>query len=93
VERSCGLTNRNRIRGCCGRTSELPITKSITIKGHCSRFGGRAAKAVELTPGGLCCCLEIGAERVVRLTERSAEVSRGHTRRDIPAEGPNGWKW
>jgi len=83
VERSCGLTNRNRIRGCCGRTSGLPITKSITIKGHCSKSGRRAAKAVELTPGDLCCCFAIGAERVVRLAERSAEVSRGRIRRDV----------
>jgi hypothetical protein len=83
VERSCGLTNRNQIRGCYGRTSGLPTTKSITIKGHGSISGERAAKAVELTPGGLCCCLELGAERVVRLAERSAEVSRGHIRRDL----------
>lgn len=53
MERSCGLTNRNRIKGCCGRTSGLPTTKSITIKGHRSKSGGRAIKAVELTPGGL----------------------------------------
>jgi hypothetical protein len=33
VERSCGLTNRNRIRGCHDRTSGLPTTKSIAIKG------------------------------------------------------------
>src|SRR5215471_12226265 len=77
VGRSCGLTNRDRIRGCCGRTSGLPITKSITIKDHCSISGRRAAKAVELTPGDLCCCPEIGAERAVRLAEPSTEVSRG----------------
>jgi hypothetical protein len=83
VERSCGLTNRNRIRGCYGRTSRLPTTKSITIKGHCSTSGKRAAKAVELTPGDLRCGLEIRAERVVRLAERSAAVSRGHIKRDF----------
>jgi hypothetical protein len=83
VERSCSLTNRNRIRGCYGRTSERPTTKSITIKGHGSISGRRAAKAVELTPGDLRCCLALGAERVVRLAERSAEVSRGHIRRDL----------
>jgi hypothetical protein len=83
VEQSCGLTNRNRIRGCFSWTSGLPTTKSITIKGYCSISGRRAAKAVELTPGDLCCCLGIGAERVVRLAERSAEVSRGHNRRDF----------
>jgi hypothetical protein len=83
VERSCGLTNRNRIRGCHGRTSGLPTTKSITIKDHGGISGRRAAKAVELTPGDLRCRLEIGAERVVRPAERSAEVSRGHNRREF----------
>src|SRR5580658_4747827 len=77
VKRSCGLTNRNRIRGCHDRTSGLPTTKSIAIKGHGGISGGRVAKAVELTPGDLRCCLELGAERVARLVERSVEVSRG----------------
>jgi hypothetical protein len=90
VELSCGLTNRNRIRGCCGRTSGLTTTKSITIKGRSGISGRRMAKAVELTPGDLRCCLAIGAERPVRLAERSAEVSRGHNRRHFSAEGPNG---
>ena len=49
MERSCGLTNRNRIRGCHGRTSGLPTTKSIAIKGHGGISGRRAAKAVEPT--------------------------------------------
>jgi hypothetical protein len=31
-----------------GRTSELLIAKSTTIKGRGGRFGGRAAKAVDL---------------------------------------------
>jgi hypothetical protein len=92
VERSCGLTNSNRIRGSYDRTSGLPTTKSITIKGHGGISDERAAKAVELTPGGLRCRLEIGAERVARLAELSAEVSRGLNRRDYSAEGPNGWK-
>jgi hypothetical protein len=34
VERSCGLTNRNRIRGCHGRTSGLPITKFSVLNFH-----------------------------------------------------------
>jgi hypothetical protein len=45
--------DKNRIRGIHGRTSEQPITKSISIKGHGCRFGGCAVKAVGLTPGGL----------------------------------------
>ena len=32
MERSCGLTNRNRIRGCHDRTSGLPTTKSIASR-------------------------------------------------------------
>jgi hypothetical protein len=52
VERSCGLTNRNR-KEAHDRTSGLPTTKSITIKGHGGISGGRAAKAVELTPRDL----------------------------------------
>jgi hypothetical protein len=46
VERNCGVTNRNRIRGYHGQTSGLPTTKSITIKGHCRTSGGRAAKVL-----------------------------------------------
>ena len=82
MERSCGLTNSNRIRGCHDRTSGLPTTKSIAIKGHNGISGGRAAKAVELTPGDLRGCLANGAERAARLVDRHAEVSSGHNRRD-----------
>ena len=78
----CGLTNRNRIRGCHNWTSGLPTTKSIAIKGHNGISGGRAAKAVELTPGDLRGCLANGAERAARLVDRHAEVSSGHNRRD-----------
>ena len=60
------------------------IAKSITIKGHGGISGGRAAKAVELTPGDLRGCLANGAERAARLVERRAEVSSGHNRRDRP---------
>ena len=45
--------NKNRMRGCSGRTSRLETTKSISIKGHGSKFGGCAMKAVSLTSGGL----------------------------------------
>ena len=76
MERSCGLTNRNRIRGCCGRTSGLPTTKSITIKGHGGISGRRAVKAVELTPGDCgAAALEIGAEagRKARRAQRRSQ--------------------
>ena len=83
MERSCGLTNRNR-KEAHDRTSGLPTTKSITIKGHGGISGGRAAKAVELTPGDLRGCLANGAERAARLVDRRAEVSSGYSRRDHP---------
>jgi hypothetical protein len=53
VEQSRGLTNRNRIRGIPGRTSGRLIAKSTSIKGQGCRSGRRAAKAIELTWGGL----------------------------------------
>jgi hypothetical protein len=53
VEQSRDSTDRNRIRGSYGRTSEHKVTKSISVKGHGCKFGGCAVKAVELTPGGL----------------------------------------
>jgi Reverse transcriptase (RNA-dependent DNA polymerase) len=89
VERSCGLTNRNRIRGCYDRTSGLPTAKSITIKGHGGISGGRAAKAVELTPGGLRCCLEIGAERLARriADKRLLKLIRGFLRAGVMENG------
>src|SRR6202162_1331302 len=37
------------------RTSGLLTAKSVSIKGAKRRSGGRAWKAVELTPGGLSC--------------------------------------
>jgi hypothetical protein len=53
AEQSRDLTNRNRIRGILGRTSGPHIAKSTSIKGHGCRSGGAAAKAIELTWGGL----------------------------------------
>lgn len=53
VERSCDLTNRNRIQGVCSRTSKPMIAKSKVIKDCMRRSGKDAAKAVELTPGDL----------------------------------------
>ena len=53
MERSRDLTNRNRIRGVPGRTSEQRIAKSTSIKDQGCRSGRGAGKAIELTQGGL----------------------------------------
>jgi hypothetical protein len=53
VEQDRDLANRNRIRGNSGRTSGRLVAKSISIKGQGCRSGRDAAKAIELTPGGL----------------------------------------
>ena len=69
------------------------IAKSRAIKDRGGKSGGRAAKAVGLTSGGLRLCPGFETEVVARRPDRSAEVSRGHSRRSDLAEGPNGWKW
>ena len=53
VEQNRDLTNRNRIGGRLGRTSEQLVAKSISIKGQVCRSGRCAGKATELTWGGL----------------------------------------
>jgi hypothetical protein len=53
------------------------IAKSISIKGAGRKSGGCALKAVELTSGGLSRVSE-ETEGVERLSDRVAEVSRGH---------------
>ena len=69
VEQSRDLTDRNRIRGILGRTSGQRIAKSSSIKGQGCRSGGGAAKAIELTWGGLRHCsvvpvlLELGKSK------------------------------
>ena len=55
MEQNRDLTNRNRIRGILGRTSLPLLAKSRSIKGQGCRSGGDAAKAIELTWGGLHC--------------------------------------
>src|SRR5215831_1034962 len=85
--------DKNLIGGLPDRTSEQVIAKSTVIKGRGGKSGGRTAKAVGLTSGDLPCCLGNETEVVVRRSDRSAEVSRGHSRWSNPAEGPNGWKW
>ena len=58
--------------------------KSESIKSTERRFGGSARKAVELTSGDLRCCPGIGTGVVGRQPDRSAEVSRGRSRRGNP---------
>ena len=53
MEQTRDPMDKNRIGGCAGRTSGRMTAKSTAIKGLCSRFGGCAGKAVELTSGGL----------------------------------------
>ena len=45
--------DKNRIRGLPGRTSGPMTAKSTVIKDRGGKSGGRAAKAVGLTSGGL----------------------------------------
>ena len=54
MEQSRDSTNRNRIRGRSGRTSEHEVTKSISVKGQDCKSGECAMKAEGLTLGGLC---------------------------------------
>ncbi len=75
-ERS-GLMNKNRIGGGHCWTSEPPIAKSISIKSSVRISGGRARKAVEITPGDLR-PRPRWTERTERGAEREAGVSRGH---------------
>lgn len=55
--------------------------KSVSIKDAKRKFGGCAWKAEKLTSGDLPCCPEFETERVVRFSDRTAEVSKGRSRR------------
>ncbi len=84
------LTYRNQIGGNRSRTSGQLIAKSISIKGSGRRSGRAAGKAVELTMGGLRRALGSGVPRKLAegraiVSERVAEVSRGHSRQVLPA--------
>lgn len=52
LEQNRDPMNKNRIRGSHGRTSGHVIAKSLSIKAHGCKFGGRAGKADVLTSGG-----------------------------------------
>jgi hypothetical protein len=69
------------------------IAKSLAIKDRGAKSGGRAAKGGRSYLGRSALCPGNGTEVVARRPDRNAEVSRGHSRRSDPAEGPNGWKW
>ena len=79
VEQSRDSTDRNRIRGSYGRTSEQKVTKSIPIKGPGCKSGGCAVKVVRLTSGDLR-RVRWWTEETARSPDRVAEVSRGHSR-------------
>jgi len=89
VERKREPMNKNRIRGCPGRTSQQVMTKSTSIKGQGRKFGGCAWKIVRLTSGGLCrvetnACVRVSTEKIARSSDRGTEVSRGHSRSSNP---------
>ena len=74
--------DKNRIRGLPGRTSESSIAKSTTIKGRGGRSGGRAAKATDLTSGGLGCVPQSGlrpSQGGLTAAQKSAEGVVGGT--------------
>ena len=68
VERKREPMTKNRIGGCCGRTSQQMMTKSSSIKDHGSQFGGCAWKIAGLTSGGLC---RVEANACVRVSTES----------------------
>ena len=82
VEQTRDPMDKNRIRGRAVRTSGQETAKSISIKGRSCTFGGCAGKAAELTSGGLRRVPESGTEGAARFTDRGAEVSKGHSRRE-----------
>ena len=93
MEQNRDLTNRNRISGSPGRTSGRLTAKSSSIKGLGCRSGRCAAKAVELTSGGLRRVPNDvrrgGTEGAVRHPDRGAGVSRGHSRQ-VPSVRSSG---
>lgn len=90
MEQSCGLMDKNRIRGLPGRTSEQMIAKSRAINGRGGKFGGRAVKAVGLTSGGLRRVRFSWTERVARPVIAAQKSAEGIGSGRMPAEGPNG---
>ena len=60
VEQSRGPMDKNRITRPTRPDERALIAKSTAIKGRGGKFGGRAAKAVDLTSGDLCCVPQSG---------------------------------
>ena len=78
AEQNRDLTYRNRIGGHAGRASWQRTAKPISIKRPWGKSGRCAGKAVKLNSGDLHRCPEFLTEGAVRLSDRYAEVSRGH---------------
>ena len=90
MEQSCGLTNRNRVRGRRDRTSWHIAAKSKSTKGRGCKPGRRAAKAVELTPGGLRRVSETGLRGPKGTLTAGQESAEGIVDGRERIEGPNG---
>ena len=80
--------NTNCIKGCDIGVSLRDKTKPIAIKRYPSKCGGCGVEAVTLTRGGLLAC-PFGTMNLVRDSDGSAEVSRGHIRIAGQSEGLN----
>lgn len=86
VDQRCEPMNKKRMRRKC-RTSELVITKSISIKGAKRIFAGCAPKVVELTSGDLpfvCASGLRSAEAILKGRQKSAEGVVSFARRRRP---------
>jgi hypothetical protein len=66
------------------------IAKSMVIKDRGGKSGERAAKAVVPYLGRSGPRLGNETEVAARRPDRGTEISRGHSRRQRAAEGPNG---
>src|SRR5690242_16289449 len=90
VEQSRGPMDKHRItRGLPDRTSEPMIAKSTGIKGRGGRSGGCAAKAVDLTSGGLHCVPASGLRSPQGGLTAAQKSAEGIVRRHRAAEGLN----
>lgn len=73
-ERSCGPTNRNRIRGGAEQGERAIDREALVTKARRRRSGGRAAKADALTRGGLALRLKGRRGSQDARSEKSAEA-------------------
>lgn len=75
--------------GTSGTSWHVTAKSSICAWGVLYKSGVYAVKALCLTPGDLHSVRGIGLREEVTLSDRCAEVSRGHSR-SASSEGPNG---